>query len=346
MRAIQGDKKASLWWFISGLLYSVSLFVLVKTMPFVLVGVGVAVLAVWPMKEWQKFRLFLLGLGGPWILFFSVLWVQGYGAQAWYALVRLPFLVYGSFKNFYMVATLFFWPNWWLYGGDGKHVTMAMIVNHSVWILAGLTGTYRLVTAFGRKRQEGLKELLMAGTFFVSMLAYTKFFPFKHGQYLIPIAVFVAYFAGDALSVFFDRMAKARWYALLALVFLGFGYLLVAVNEEVNRFKLSLTAEKQMMEISALIQTVPPSARVVDLEGRMLFWPAGYPICCLPFDTFLPYVRGGASPLRQYLSDHPAEYIYGGETDRFTTLSAENISYIRANYAPVPGFDERLRKRK
>jgi hypothetical protein len=245
-----------------------------------------------------------------------------------------------------MSANLFFYPNGAFYGGNRSTITPGLIVNHAIWILGVITGTYRLGTPFRYgNRGRALIELLVAGVFFVSAAAYVKFFPLKHSQYLIPIAVFIAYFAADALGSFFDWLARVGGDISLAVVLVGFAYLFIVVNNDVNTPKLRFTNAAQMSELTTLIHIIPQRARVVDLEGRMVFWPDGYPISSLAFDTFLPYVSRPPLPLGQYLSQHPAEYIYDGDSNRMATLTAGNLRVIQADFAPVAGFGGRLLKR-
>ncbi len=341
-RASEGERKTHWWWFLSGIFYAGSLFVLTKTLPIVAVGALIAFLA-----SRKKFPFFTLGLLGPWVLFFLSAAVTGHFSQVWYSLTKLPFEVYKSAVNFPMEANLFFYPNASFYGGNGYTITTSLIVNHAMWILAILVGTLRVVTPFREGiKNKGLIELLVGGIFFVSIFGYVKFFPAKHSQYLIPIAVFIAYFAADGLSFFFDWLRRVGRYESLLVVVFGLVYLLIAVTNEVNTPKLARTNETQLSEIRNLIATVPLSARVVDLEGRMVFWPEGYPMCCVTMDNFLDFLSWPIAPLRSYLAQYPAEYIYDGNTQRFGQLSSENIAYIRRFYAPVLGWGDRLWKRK
>ncbi|MCX6792133.1 MAG: hypothetical protein NT149_03800, partial [Candidatus Gottesmanbacteria bacterium] len=341
---IRATREKKNWmWLVSGLAYSASLFVLAKTLPIVVVGAGIAILA-----DRKKSLMFFLGLAGPWALFFLGAAVYGNFGVVWYSLTKLPFEVYKNAVNYYMGADLFFYPNSSFYGlpAQAGGITPGLIVNHAIWILALVAGAYRLVTPLRTgKKNETFVELLVAGVFFVSAAAYVKFYPMKHSQYLIPIAVFVAYFAGDALGAFFDWLTRAGGHTSLALVLAGFCYLLVMVTNDVNAPKLSATNRSQMAELTSFIRTIPLSARVVDLEGRMVFWRDGYPISSLPFDTFLPFVSRAPLPLAQYLTQHPAEYIYEGDSNRFITFTAENLAYIRAHFAPVAGYGNRLWKK-
>jgi hypothetical protein len=312
------------------------------------VGAGIAILSAFPLKRdgLKNIFVFFLSLLLPWVLFFLGAAVSGNFSAVWYSLTRLPFEVYKSAANYYMGPSLFFYPNSAFYGGDGSTITPGLIVNHAVWILGGIVGAYRLVTPFRYgNRGRALIELLVAGMFFVSVAAYVKYFPLKHSQYLIPIAVFIAYYGADALAVFFDWLERAGGRASLIVVLAGFAYLLVTVTNDVNTPKLRFTNTVQMNELKTLIRIVPRAARVVDLEGRMVFWPDGYPISSLAFDTFLPYVSRPPLPLGQYLSQHPAEYIYDGDSNRMATLTAENLRVIQAHFAPTAGFGGRLLKR-
>jgi len=339
IRAIREKKN---WiWLVSGLAYSASLFVLAKTLPIVAVGVGIALLV-----SPKKFVFFLLGLLGPWMLFFFGAAAAGHFGVVWYSLTCLPFEAYKSAVNYYMGSNLLFYPNDWFYGRGSSPITFGLIVNHILWILALGIGAYRLVTPVrDGKKDHTIIELLIAGVFFVSVVTYVKFFPLKHSQYLIPIAVFVAYYAADGLANFFDWLTTIGGFASFGIIFLGFASVLTAATIHINTLKLKVPMSGQKQEISELLRVVPLTARVVDLEGRMVFWPDGYPVCCLPIDGALAFVSRRPAPLAQYLTQQPAEYIYDGDSNRMATLTPENLSYIRAHFAPVPGFGERLWKK-
>jgi hypothetical protein len=338
IRAIRGK---NIWWFVSGLAYSASLFVLAKTLPIVVVGAGIAFLS-----SRKQFKYFLLALISPWVLFFVGAYIGGHFSQVWYSVTRLPFEVYESVKNYPMEADLFFFPNVSFYG-ISPGITMGLIVNHMIWILAVLIGTYRFVTPFREgNREKALVEILLGGIFFVSVFGYVKFFPLKHSQYLIPIAVFVAYHCADGLSVFFDWLARAGGYESLIIVLMGFSYLLITVTKEVNAPKLLNTNTMQRTELALLLRTITLSARVVDLEGRMVFWPEGYPLSSISIDSALEFVTNRPLPLFKYLEQRPADYIWDGDSGRLGTLTADNIAYIHDHFAPVPGWAGRLWKRK
>ncbi len=312
------------WWLFSGLTYSASLFVLAKGVPVVAVGALFALLRRAPRRFWA-------GLILPWVLFF--VFSENF-STVWYSLTRLPFEVYKSAVNYPMEANLFFYPNASFYGGNG--ITPGLVVNHALWVLAILVGAYRLVTS------TSLEELLIPAVFFVSVLGYVKYFPLKHSQYLIPIALFVAYFAADGLAAFFTWFTRAAGAAAAAVVLIGFAYLLSAISVQVNSTKLLATQKPQLDEINRLLRTVPPDARVVDLEGRAVFWPDGYAIAALPFDTFFGYLTRPPQTLAASLAAGPADYVYQGDSGRLGMLSPENLSYVRTHFVAAEGFGDRL----
>jgi hypothetical protein len=349
----RAGKRDRLIWFLSGFAYMASLLVLAKTIPFVIAGFAIVLIPVIgkfvrsPKNfRWQDAGYFLYLVAGfflPLAGFFFWLIATGAAPAAWYLLTRATFEIYYHLQ-YYMGADLFFYPNASFYGGNGYTITLGLIVNHAIWILALVVGAYRLVTPVREgKKNETFVELLIAGIFFVSIASYVKFFPLKHGQYLIPIAVFVAYYAADGLASFFDWFERAGGQASLAVVLVGFCYLVITVTNDVNAPKLLETNTMQLTEFTALLHTIPLSSRVVDLDGRMLFWHEAYPICCLPLDTYWPLLSHPPQSLVLYLSSRPADYMYG--IDRLGGLSPESLAYIRAHFAPVAGFGNRLWKR-
>jgi hypothetical protein len=348
IRGLQTKNK--FWWLSSGLAYSASLFVLAKTIPIVMVGAGIAVLSAISSKSLKSLKLLMVGLVGPWILFFLGAALAGHFGIVLYSLTKLPFDVYRSAQNYFMEPNIFFFPNASFYGGNGHTITAGLFLNNAIWVGAILFGVYRLVTPFltgDGDRRRVYTELLIALIFVFEVVSYVKLSPARHSQYLIPIAVFVAYYGADLLSQCFNWISNTGGYESLSIVLVGFGYLLTAVTQEVNGPKLAYTSAVQVAELNQLIQTVPRTSRVVDLEGRMVFWPEGYPVSSLPIDSTLSFV----SPrpvvgLSVYLSDHPAQYIWDGDSGRLSKLNADSIAYIKSAYEPVSGWGEKLWIRK
>jgi hypothetical protein len=351
-------KRERLMWFFSGFFYMASLLVLEKTIPFALVGLAVGILPVIGIfvRSPKTFRwqdactvfFLIVGFFLPLAVFIIWLYATGAASAGWYMLTRAPAEIYFHWKEGYFAANLFFFPSGAFYGGNSSDITIGMVTNHFLWILGLGMGTYRLLTPFLHDRRRGrvLVEVLLGLTFVISVAGFIYFFPEKYSQYLIPIAVFIAYYAADALSVFFDWIEDRGGWVSLIIILLGFVYLLVVVTQDVNRLKLVTTNTVEIHEVDTLIRTIPLTARVVDLEGRMVFWRDAYPICCLPFDTYLPLMSHTPPSLALYLPIHPADYLFDGYSGRFSTLSDEDQAYIRLHFAPVPGWGDRLWKTK
>lgn len=344
---VSRNPRIRIYWFISGILYAMSLIVLAKMIPFVLVGIVVAILAWWWTKDTNA-PWFLAGLLAPSMLF--VLWLLSLGdfGLVWYSLTKMPLEANMIGKFAIMEPHLFFFPNVAFYGAYG--VTLGLILNHAIWIVGIIVGVGRFFTPFitgdGEKRTV-LVELLIAGTFLLSVVGYVQFFPLKHSQYLIPIAVFIAYYCADFFLTVGRRMV--RWtsgeYMIVACVVIACLVLVKGVRQ-INQVKLGWGNAMQMAQINALKSTIDSSAEVLDLEGRMLFWKDGYTICCLPFGSFTQFLSRPPRKLSVVLEEKKVPYIYQGDTGRFKTLSAEDQAYIRLAYAPVSGWGESLWQRK
>ncbi|MCX6792132.1 MAG: hypothetical protein NT149_03795 [Candidatus Gottesmanbacteria bacterium] len=341
------QKKKNIWWVVSGFFYGLSLLFLIKMAPFVIVGIGIAGWVSYQRKITQGLTSIVGGLLIPLAGLFSWSVLTGTMHAMWRALLITPVEIFTHLNDF-MAASLFFHPNSAFYGGNGQTITAGLVVNHALWICAIFVGTYRVLTPYVKARgnTEGVQtEILLALTFLLVACGYVKFFPSKYSQYLIPVAVFVAYYAADGISLFFDWLERAGGYASLVIVIGGCVYILGAVTLSVNVQKLNFTNVGQRVEFEQLVRTVPLSARVVDLDGRMLFWANGYPACCLPFDYYLPYVTNAPQSLALYLPAHPADYLYDGEGTRLAMLSFESLAYVRSHFVPVAGWGERLWKR-
>ncbi len=343
-------------WFTSGVLYGISLVFLIKLAPLVFVGWAVAAMVSIQSFSLQRKKIAWAGLeavsGGILIVlcgFFGWAVLTGTLQVTWYSVVNMPFEISKYYQGGqYLAPFLFFYPNAFFYGGDGRTISAGLLVNHAIWILAFVVAAYRVVTPYVKaqgNREKMQIELLLALTFILLSIVYLKFSPVRYSQYLIPTAVFVAYYAADGISLFFDRLAHVGGYQSLAIALVGLGYVLVTVTQSVNAPKILSTNADQRAEFDRLVVTVPLSARVVDLEGKMVFWSDGYPMCCVSLDDFVPNISHGPPSLATYLSAHPADYLYDGGTERLVHLLPENVAYIKSHFTPVPGWGSRLWKR-
>jgi hypothetical protein len=350
--AIRIERKSGPYWFWAGICYMASLLVFAKTVPFVAIGIGIALLYVW----WIKGKLTLIpemisfgiGLGIPLVIFF--LWLPSVGdiGKAWYFLTKFPLEANLLAKFGWMEPNLFFFPNGSFYGGVTR-VTLALILNHAIWITGVIIGSIRFVTPFitgnGDKR-KALIELLIGGVFVVSVFGYIQFFPLKHSQYLIPIAIFIAYYSADAFVMFFRFVDRYIPLYGIVCILLAASFYIGSATIQINQVKLGWSNAVQLEQMRLLIMTIAPENEVFDLDGRLLFWKDAYYICCVPIGSFVPYMTQKPPLIRDVLESKKTPYVYQGDSNRLPLLTAEDQEYIRRMYAPVTGWGETLWVRK
>lgn len=332
--AIGGKKN---WWFLSGLFYGLSLMVLVKMLPFAAVGIGILLLAwYWKKAAFKDVALFFFGFGMP--LLVVGVWALSLGdiSRVIYSLTRMPIETNSIGKNAIMEPHLFFFPNASFYGGWG--ITAALLANHAIWVLGILVGVVSFFTPFIRgegDRKRVLSEMLMSGIFLLSVAGYVSFFPLKHSQYLIPIAICIAFYAADGLRMI---LGKAPFLLIFSL-------LLWQQTMAVNQPKLILTNATQLSELTKLKTIIPKEDRVFDLEGRMIYWKDPYYICCLPMGEFVRYMSRMPPNIADVLEAKKVPYVYQGDSGRLWTLGSD-LTYIQAHYVSVPGWGDALWERK
>jgi hypothetical protein len=162
----------------------------------------------------------------------------------------------------------------------------------------------------------------------------------KHSQYLIPIAIFIAYYCADALVIVLDYLdRKIPLYGILFVLIVG-SYYIGGATIQVNQVKLGWTNTVQLKQMQLLIEEISPDSEVLDLEGRLLFWKDAYYICCVPFGSFVPFMSQQPQVLRDVLEAKKTPYIFQGDSNRLSLLTVQDQDYIRRAYAPVPGWGE------
>jgi len=382
-------KRQQLYFTAAGVIFAVCVLVLPKMLPFVMVA-GMVVTGKVGLELWQKEHvkkmlwkyplkyihelepLIFLVLGGAIIGLLFVIWLLSLGdfGTVWYSLMKAGVEGNQIGKFFIMEPHLFFFPNSSFYGGEG--MTLSYLSNHTIWIIALFWGVFRLFTPYVTAKNGKTTvadEFMMTGIFFVSVYGYVYFFPLKHTQYLIPIGVFIAFYAADFLvsvmnwventltltlshppsseSVGLRRTSTERGKSIVQiglvclLIYIG-----IAVNKELNTRKINWNNSAQLQEFTLLTDTIPKTAVVVDLEGKMLTWKNGYYVCCLAFGQFGSFLSRPLPNFAASLQKNNVEYIYQGDSGRLTTLLAEDYAYVTSAYAPVEGWYNKLWKRK
>jgi hypothetical protein len=178
-----------------------------------------------------------------------------------------------------------------------------------------------------------LAELLVALTAVVQVIFYVSLVPLKHTQYLIPIGVFVAWYAADLIVSVFNKFGKIRYGQMIfAGVFVIGSVFFYQIFIEVNGVKQLWTNTKPLTDIAAIYQRIPVKEPVLDLDGRMLYNPDPYYACCIPFGQFAEFLSRPLPDLPQVLENGKIKYINQGELQRVNTLPWAWQQYIYAHY--------------
>lgn len=327
--------------FASGFAYGLSLVILPKTLPQVLVA-GVILAAFLRSSRWkQAARVLFLWAAGV-ILPFAVLFagiqgVGGYGSlmQMTYSLVTLPFEVNRIGEMFGMRPDLFFYPNTVYYGEDGWNVSL--IANHILWFVGLTVGAARLVTPFIRRGREGVwTELLIAGSLVSHIAAFMYGYPLRHAQYLIPVAALLTLYVADAVyacTVFLGRYHRVAGLVFVCVFLTG----LVWVNDRVVQSKLLLTNSADLHTLQQVMRIIPRGAYVLDLIGATLYYKDPYYVCCVPFGQWEPYLTRPLPDLVEALERTQTAYIYQGKLGRVDSLAPAARRYIHATFEPYNG---------
>lgn len=337
-------RRPELLWIASGVFYALSLIVLVKTIPFVVAGLIIAIVAR------SQIRAFISGLTVPLMLCGIWFLVLGNIGKVWYSLTLLPFEVNVKSFSGIMEPHLFFFPNDHFYSGSrgAGPVTLGLITNHALWFIALIAGVIRFwtpyITANGQKRRV-LAEILLGAVFVLTTVAYVEFYPLKHAQYLVPISLFIAYYGADAIAWGLTKVYLVFPTGEVILLAI-FAVATCVATAQVNSVKIRWSNDVQVGQAKALWQAIPSQSAVLDLEGRVLFRKDAYYICCVPFGSFVGYMSHKPPHLLQVLEEEKTPYIFQGDSNRLTLLSDDDQSYIYAHYRPVSGWGERLFQRK
>ncbi len=352
IRLIQYEKQSMAFW--SGGFYAVSLLILPKALPQTVIGV--VIFACWALWGDQKMRqkrlilmrMFIIGLIFPFMVF--GLWVLSVSRSVReldtiiYSLTKLPFEVNRLGEQFFMQPDLFFYPNSIYYAEAG--IGRGLIANHVIWLVGLFVGIVRLMTPFVANGKNGVWiELLIAGSFIIYVFSYVLWYPMRHAQYLIPVAVFIAYYAADAVLMVWNKLRNSLWGAVLfAVVYIfGLGFL-YETNRTVNSAKLSYTNIENIRELSSALTLIPKDSYVLDLDGSTIYFKDPYYVSSVPFGQWEPYLSRPLPSLSQALETTNTKYIYDGQLGRIQTLSLKDQAYIHAHFSLLPGSRIFMRK--
>ncbi len=341
-------------WFYAGVWYGLSLLILPKTLP--QIGASCLVTLLWafwyrPERKlrWAAFVRLLVGLGFPMILFgvWVVVTTGGWKQieTILYSLIILPLEVNRISELYPILQWHFFYPNATYYGSAGWSI--GVIANHFLWLVGLLVGILRLVTPYipGGKRGVWV-ELLIAGSFMMYIVAFLYWYPMRHAQYLIPTAVFVAFYVADAVDLLW-KIASQNDVAktVFAVCFFALLPIFSMVYQSVHSPKLQLTNREDITILERAIATIPEHAYVLDLVGATIYFTDPYYVCCVPFGQWEPYVTKPLPNLGEALIATHTQYIYQGRLRRVQTLSQVDQAYISTHFVPLDGDPSMLVRR-
>lgn len=346
IRALEQSKSnaSRMLFYWSGFWYSISLLLLFKAVPMVTIAVLVIVCwwgsggkAVW--KERLMLSMyFVAGLCTPCLVFVAWLVVNMPGVSqldtVFYSLTRLPLEVNRIGELYAIQPYQFFYPNPTFYGADGY--TMGFIVNHIVWFIGLCTGCVRVVTPFIPRGKKGAwAEVLIGGSFVLSIVTFIYGYPMRNAQYLIPTAVFVAFYAADfwfAVTQGVSRVPLGK--VLCTLVTVVLLIFLVDVNNEVLQPKFRLSNTSDYAVLSRALTHIPKDAYVFDLVGATVYFRDPYYASAIPFGQWIPYMSRALPSVSDALIQTNTVYVFKDKLDRLSTLPKKDVQYIYATYQP------------
>lgn len=329
----------------AALSFACSIVTLQKTLP--IVGISGICFLGWCLTSlraktlskqtcWRFFSAALVGSGI--VVVCTILWLflrVGDMKIIWYSLVRLPMEISVLGKIWIVEPTQFFYPNDTFYGVYGYHV--GFVLNLILWCSTILIGIVRLVTPVVPNGKKGVwQELMISGVFISSIILYKSFFSMKHTQYLMPSAIFVAWYAADGFFIMWDRLKHAHigriFYISMWCLVLG---MLVKGYWVVNAPKFFWRNDAEIQTVATILRTIPQSEAILDLEGLTMYYPASYYLSALPIGQITPLISLRLSSLSGQLEKTDTKFIYQGTSRRITTLSLEDQAYIAAHFVPV-----------
>lgn len=341
-----GVRKPAIWFF-AGALYMLSFLILPKTLPQVVIAVGVTLLW-WRWGEGalvertRHIGLFAAGLVAPAAVFGGWLVVSLRPADglsmAWYSLTKLPFEAQKISALFPLQPDLFFYPNNLLYGQPGWNT--GLFVNHAVWLAGLITGSIRLATPFVANGRKGVwAECITGGAFLGYIVSFMYGYPMRHEQYLIPISIFVVFYAADGFYMLWKLVPQKPVFAVArAALFVVLIAGVMQVHSQIQIPKLAMTNAGDYAVLRFALRTIPEDAYVFDLVGSTVYFRDPYYVSSVPFGQWAPYLSRPLPNIPEALDRTRTAYVYEGLLGRLDNLPHDAVSYIRQFYTPVKGI--------
>ncbi len=327
-------KNVHLYMMLSGLFYGLSVFMLQKTIPHVAIATGVALLW-WRQNKKISLVPYMISGGLLFVLFGVWALINGIGPTVWYFITQFPKETIPMARDFAIPPWFFFRFIDVYYGVGGWN--WGYIGNQILWIAGICMGSIRLLSPFAVRGKQGwYGEFMLASIFITQVLLFIYVMPFKHSQYLIPLAVFVALYSADIIYELWMHVQHTR----IGRSVMGVGLLLLFYgcyvgHTQVQTPKMYWTNESEKHMLAYMQAHIPQDAYVFDLVGVSLSYPQPYYVSCLPVGQFSQYVSIQLPSISEALEKTQTRYIYQGAAKRVTTLLPQDQEYIKEHFVPL-----------
>ena len=329
------EKKQEIILFLSGFSYGISLLFMQKT--FFHVAIAGIVIFVWARMHKRTIVPCMVGGGLIGLLLLSWGIVTNNVGTLFYSIVTMP-MELGNMAKIYAIPSLFYFRYIDIYYGISGW-NWGFILNQSIWIAGLVIGGVRFIwSLLHLSRKENQLELFVSILFITQVLTFLFIMPFKHAQYLIPIAVFVVFYVADGINLFWTY-AKRSMYTMVLFVFCLSVFLFLCIRgyHDINDIKYTWTNATNQGDIAMaqlLFQTIPKTEFVFDMVGLTLYYPQPYVLSLAP-GQIREYVSRRFPPLIQALEKTNTKYIYQGSAKRVSTFSWEEQQYMYSHFTPI-----------
>ncbi len=331
----------------AGALYGLALLVSTKMVPAVAAAGGVLCIAAVLRKNMKIF--FPPILGGVLVAGAYLVWVAATGG--WHMLDAMWYdVVVASVEDGINLGRLwpippdfFFRPNAYFYGVGSD---AGRIVNNVLWGFGILIAVWRVFAAIIIRSGTWLQELIV-GITFAAFGAFFLWTPLRHAQYLIPLAVWVAWYAADGIYALWILLCRTPVGTMVfAVLFVtGLSYL-THINSFVYKTRWVLPVDNTLDTVKSMWREIPTTEYVFDLEGITLYYPDPHYACCTMFGQIQPYLSRPFPDIAETLERTHTNYVYQGESGRINTLLLKDQAYILKHFEPWQGHPELLVRKK
>lgn len=321
------QKRRRRYAFLSGLFYSVAVFLLPKVIFFLFVGV--MVIFIFSIRNKVYSYLYALGIGLLIPLCAVLLLYVSYGniQKALYLTVNVvssATAVLG--RDFPREADLAFRPNGAYYGLEWYN--LAWKSNLFIWVVASIWAVKHAISVFDEKNSTAIFiKFLLFASFWLNFISYVKLFPLRHPQYLIPLSPFIAYYFADCIF-----SLKKRFVQIIVAIVCIFIFFFAA--NEMYAVKLSGSNKETLAYYEKTYHFLPAIEPVFDLSGETIFYPEGYYFCCIPYGQYEEVLTFSYPNLEKELQRKQVKFIHVQSPERIGVLPFVHQKTIRQYYLP------------